>query len=474
MGLVKYDKDYFIQRAKLKHGDTYDYSRSVYVNCDTKVCIICPHHGEFWQSPYLHVNRGHGCTYCGRKKRPKKMSKDAFVEEALTVHGDKYEYLSDTYVNLTTKMDIRCKKHGIFKQAPYLHLSGRGCNKCANESKKKHDTDSYIKKAIEVHGDRYDYSQIVFVDTRTKVKIICKIHGLFDQNARSHLRGQGCYKCKANHIKEKYAVSEIFITKATQKHGDKYDYSKVVYKNNQTIVTIICPKHGEFQQKATNHLQGKGCQGCGASNRALGHKSTTAEYVVKAKRIHGDRYIYDKCNYTKSSNNVMIKCAKHGYFIIIASMHLQGRGCQKCKETVLERNMNATLQHLCLKPNLPWKIVEVKYNKRLSGIKLRADFAVRLTSMSGVDKTIVIEMDGPHHFNPCQFSQSINSEEHLKTTKERDQRKYDYCMKQQISLLRIDYTVPRHQYESLVEDFIGEVCLTNISIYKTIGSMYKH
>lgn len=121
-------------------------------------------------------------------------------------------------------------------------------------------------------------------------------------------------------------TNEEFISEARKLHGDRYDYSKVEYKNNGTPVTIICPDHGEFQQKPWVHLMGCGCQKCCKN----GVKLTTEEWVEKARGVHGDKYDYSKVDYKNAHSKVIITCPEHGDFEQEPSSHLCGKGCPKC------------------------------------------------------------------------------------------------------------------------------------------------
>lgn len=130
-----------IEKAIEKHGDKYDYSKVEYVNTKTKVCIICPEHGKFFQTPNDHVSGGKGCVKCGFASNALKRSKniDKFIEDAKKLHGDKYDYSKVEYINSSTKVIIICKNHGElteFTQTPNKHLEGRGCPDCANISRR--------------------------------------------------------------------------------------------------------------------------------------------------------------------------------------------------------------------------------------------------------------------------------------------------------------------------------------------------
>lgn len=184
-----------------------------------------------------------------------------FIAKARAKHGDKYEYSEVNYTGAKDKVRIICRTHGIFEQAPTNHLTGFGCNMCANN--KRIDTAEFIKRAKAVHGERYDYSKARYVNTDTPLIVICSKHGEFTPRPDNHInRKTGCPACSGNLVSN----TENFIALCKKVHGDnKYDYSKVNYINNYTHVTIICPKHGEFKQipfvHTTNTEQNTKC-GC--------------------------------------------------------------------------------------------------------------------------------------------------------------------------------------------------------------------
>ena len=260
----KFTKEDFIEKAKKVHGDKYDYSKVEYIDSKHNVIIICPKHGEFIQRANRHL-QGSGCKKCSVDKRTLtcKLSTDEWIERAKKVHGNKYDYSKVEYKNNYTKVCIVCPIHGEFWMLPYAHVSlGEGCIKCTNSVKLT--TDDFIEKAKKVHGDKYDYSKVEYINSHTKVCIICSKHGEFWQKPSSHLEGCGCKKCSVEGNKIKQALTkEDFIEKAKKAHGDKYDYSKVEYVNNYSKVCIICPKHGEFWQTPNGHLYNfQGCPNC--------------------------------------------------------------------------------------------------------------------------------------------------------------------------------------------------------------------
>lgn len=204
MSTKKLTTEEFIKRSQKHHGDYYDYSKSVYVNIDSKVIIICPEHGEFEQIPYSHM-KGRGCARCamGRTASSEghslpRSTKQEFVYRAKEIHGDLYEY-PGKYKNARTKFAIVCKEHGEFLQPPYVHLRGSGCPKCASIArgkKRRSNTQEFIKKAKDKLGVEYDYSLVKYRSAIDKVRIICPVGHEFEQQPNNHLTGYGCPTCQ--------------------------------------------------------------------------------------------------------------------------------------------------------------------------------------------------------------------------------------------------------------------------------------
>lgn len=189
-----------------------------------------------------------------------------FINQAVHVHGNKYDYSSVIYKNAKTKVQILCKQHGIFNQTPDHHIQGNGCPICSIENNIKKTTgnnQSFIGKAIRCHNNLYDYSIVKYVKSTIKVSIICKKHGEFFQTPNSHLAGHGCPKCSTSNKSKLYSKpTDKFLEDARLLHDKIYDYSQVVYKNSHVKIKILCQKHGEFFQTPASHLSGNGCPKC--------------------------------------------------------------------------------------------------------------------------------------------------------------------------------------------------------------------
>ena len=261
----------FIKKATEIHGEKYNYSKVEYINSKTKILIKCKKcNKEFEQTPNTHL-QGHGCPKCKAIKHSieSRLTTEEFIKRSIKIHKEKYNYSKVEYISIFIKVIIFCKKcNKYFKQTPSAHLQGQGCPKCKaikHSIESRLTTEEFIKKAKKIHGDKYNYSKVEYISSKTKVIIFCKkCNKYFKQTPSAHLQGQGCSKCgektKAN--KCKLTIKE-FIEKSIKVHKEKYDYSKVKYVNSKIKVIIICNKcNKEFKQIPNSHLKGHGCPFC--------------------------------------------------------------------------------------------------------------------------------------------------------------------------------------------------------------------
>ena len=306
----------FIERAKLIHGERYEYNNVVYKGSHKKVAITCKTHGNFKQSPNSHL-QGSGCKHCANQKP----TTEQFIERAKAVHGDRYNYEKTVYVDSRTKVIIICKTHGEFLQRTNGHLDKRGCPSCAGN--KLITTSQFIERALKKHGKQYDYSNVIYIGSETKVNIICQTHGIFEQTPTMHMRSSGCSRCAYDNSKKS---TEEFIKLAIEIHGDTYDYSKSVYKNTDTNTIITCRIHGDFNKTPNSHLKGIGCPTCSHHGMRL----TKEQFVEKAEKTHRDRYSYDSTIYVLSNKKLTITCREHGDFEQTPYNHMYGKGCPEC------------------------------------------------------------------------------------------------------------------------------------------------
>lgn len=265
---------------------------------------------------------------------PARLSKEQFVEKARQIHSDKYDYSFVEYVNNSTHVKIVCPIHGEFKQTPNAHLMGQACPECGKKikaDKKRLSVSDFIKNAKKVHGNKYDYSLVEYNSSKSKVKIICPVHGEFEQTPNAHLRNGGCAKCGKQSMADKQSLTtETFIQKAIKVHGHKYIYDCVDYVSARDNVVIKCPIHGEFSKLPAMHLLGQGCTTCAIEQRYFNLRLTNDEFIRKSSEIHNNKYDYSLTKYEKMSTKVKIICPIHGEFEQVAGHHVYGAGCQVC------------------------------------------------------------------------------------------------------------------------------------------------
>ena len=210
-------------------------------------------------------------------------------------------------------------------------------------------TSEFIERAALVHASgSYDYSMVCYVNSRTKVDIVCTTHGCFKKNPKDFLYGSGCPKCGASKMVETKRAAEesILISKFNKVHSYKYDYSKVHYINAHTECTIMCPVHGSFQQIPASHTKGHGCNKCAAIVRGDIRRSTLADTISNFQSTHKYKYDYSLVEYKSTRDLVTIVCPLHGEFKQTPNNHQRGQGCPSCCVTGFDKNKPAVLYYL--------------------------------------------------------------------------------------------------------------------------------
>lgn len=252
----------FIASSKSKFGDRFSYEKTQYIRKDKPVILTCKKHGDIKVTPAQHKSYLYGCPHCN-KEIPNLQKQEKFITEAQKVHGGRYSYEKMIFTSYTEKIEIICREHGSFFQTPYDHVRRKAkCYHCAR-SDDAVSFEEFVRRAVLIHGDKYEYSKESYINYSSATVITCKKHGKFLQRAGSHLQSCGCKKCK---IEETRKSKEEFIAEAVKVHGDIYDYSKVVYSGNKTPVEIICRTHGSFFQKPNSHISARnGCRLCSES-----------------------------------------------------------------------------------------------------------------------------------------------------------------------------------------------------------------
>lgn len=436
----------FIAKAKAIHGDQYSYENVTYVKARKKVSIVCPIHGAFLQQPYSHVEMKRGCFRCSVEFRNKGLRSTTgdFINKAKTIHGDRYDYNKVVYMNSASPVVIQCEKHGDFHQRPNSHLLGQGCARCGG--KVQLTTEEFIINARAMHGDKYDYSQTHYVTAKVPVKIICSKHGVFEQIPNNHTNGSGCYSCMSRIVD-----TTQYLEKVKAVHGDLYDYSKVVYNDGATYITIGCKIHGDFQQTAAEHLRGRGCRKC--SQEYLGTvQPTTEEFITRAKAVHGEKYDYSQATYVNSYTRVKIICSKHDLFKQTPGNHLKGSGCHTCSSSKGEMAIAKILK----KHNIEF-LQEHSINNCNS--RFRYDFYVPSLNL-------LIEYHGIQHYHPVDY---FGGQAGLLATRIRDEMKKLLAKAWKYKFLEVNYT----QFLNLSQEDFEKKLLRNIEMLKPISRKGK-
>jgi hypothetical protein len=281
----------------------------------------------------------------------------------------------------------------------------------------KKTTEKFIQEAISIHGVFYDYSLVNYEHSNKKVKIICPIHGEFEQRANGHLRGYKCRQCSNDKQK---LTKEEFIIKCKKVHGEKYDYSLINYKTYDDKIKIICPIHGEFEQFPHNHLKGCECLECSFINR----KTSDDKFIRKAEVKHNNKYDYSKINYNGFNNKIKILCPIHGEFEQTPHSHLKGQGCPVCCESKGEVKIRELLNSKNIKFIPQYKFKECRYK-----YPLPFDFYLP-------DYNTCIEFNGIQHYKVIPHWGGVDRFLEQQT---KDKIKNDFCFHNKINLIVIKY-----------------------------------
>ena len=398
-----------------------------------------------------------------------------------------------------------CPIHGEFFVKGGKHIPEPGCPTCA-----------MIKRFKKIHGDKYNYSKTLYSGYRTKLTITCPIHGDFLQRTDSHLRGNGCPKCKA---KRKGFTQQEFINKCKKVFGENtYSYDKVKYTTTKEKVIVTCPIHGDFSRLAGSLIQGIGCPECN-----LRVKMTTDEFVQGCKEIYGgNTYSYKKTIFTRIDNKVTLTCPYHGDFTKTARAALKGHGCPMCNNKtpskpaliarfhkihgskydyskVSYRYLTEKVTIICpehgeftkaiyshLKgagcPHCTTSHGEEKIINHLDKTNLKYQFQKMFSNCKNLrklrfdfylpEKKLAIEYDGKQHFQPVMFGGINNETSELRFEKqrERDEIKNIYCQDNHIGLLRIPYSSEK-EIPYILDCVINETEPKKISFYDDYAKM---
>jgi len=392
----------FINKCKEKHDNRYDYSCVDYINISTKIKIICKEHGEFNQIAKNHKD-GQGCPSCYGDLN---ISKFDFIKK----YGrEEYDYsLIEEPLRIKGSIKIMDKRTGL----TYIQLADHHKR---NIKPSKIESNSLVKKLKQIHNDGFNYliEKETYYST-DKIKIINKkTKDEFYYRVDRHLSGM-----KPNKVTLNY-----FLIKSKEIHGDKYDYSliKSIKGSSNKKVEIICKDHGLFTQRISNHMNlGDGCPKCVGVG-----KWNTELLISEFKKVHSDKFDYSNVKFENVDKKVEIICKEHGRFRQGIHKHLSGQGCRFCESSSKgEDYVKMWLDEMNLNYNRQHSFDTCRYVNKLS-----FDFYLP-------DHNICIEFDGKQHFKSIDW---FGGDKEFIKNKERDKVKDDWCVNNNVGLLRIKY-----------------------------------
>lgn len=227
----------FIEEAKRIYGEQYDYSRSEYVNDSTKVCIICPKHGEFWQTPYSHL-QGCGCPKCSANTP---LTRDEYIQKAAIRHSGKYDYSITEFTKTVDKIAIKCPFHGIFYQIAEHHLQGCGCPKC----KSSHMESDIRKLLIENDIDFEEQKRFSWLGLQSLDFYLPKQNVAIECQGKQHFEpinffgGKEGLKAECKRDKLKHSLCSNNGVKLIYYANYKYDFPYEVFTNKNKLLKSI-------------------------------------------------------------------------------------------------------------------------------------------------------------------------------------------------------------------------------------------
>ena len=326
---MRHTTETFVDAAKDLWEGRWEYEKSTYTTSKTPVEILCPLHGPYYQTPKEHLKKSVGCSGCNGRY----VNTDIFVARSREVWGDRWGYDDSTYTKMSAPVSVTCKDHGAFQQRAQAHLLGRvGCPRCNGSIT---DTEEYIRRAREVWGSRWDYTELDYTGSPKKVVIICPTHGRFTQASSSHLTGTrvGCAGCNG---RGPLAPLE-FIRQMDRDFPGRLDFSRTKFspENLDQVIEVRCTVHDIRFIGSARQLR-KGYFGCWRCNPTS--KMTEEKFKWRLIEKGIDRtYDYSQVDFSLGVFDLQqLGCSNkgHGFFKQSLDAHLAGKeGCPKCQAT---------------------------------------------------------------------------------------------------------------------------------------------
>ena len=386
---------------------------------------------------------------------PAKLTTEIFIERSKKTHKNQYCYSHVDYKGIDKPVDILCKEHGLFRQKAGIHMNGSDCPKCAKANmgqlvtrRQTKSTEQFISEAKSIYGDKYDYSETVYINGKVKVKITCRKHGIFEIRPNDFLKGHQCKKCWKEKLSEqRLRTNDEFISMANNIHNGFYDYGKTKYTKSSDKIIVICPIHGDFEIEANSHIQGKGCILCGFERTRLSRLKSKEDFVTQAHEIHNYKYDYSKTEYINDKTKICIICSVHGAFWQIPNNHLNGAGCPNCQRSLLCESVIKMLKCNDIRYETEYKPEWLKNPN--TNYYLPLDIFL-------LDYNIGIECQGEQHFKPVEYFGGMDS---YKALVERDKIKRNICKENGINVLYFCKNKNIHpNYSENLFDDVEDLC----------------
>lgn len=366
------------------------------------------------------------------------------LEKSKLIHGDRWIYHGFEIIKNEKRnryyIKLECKIHGKFKQRTDSHLKGAICRKCKDDKyyKASISYENFILKSNEIHDNKYEYPEQEFSKRCQKIKIICKDHGEFCQEANNHINGSGCPKCGKITISKKLKNSKDDIEdilKRVYANNKNIEIKNCCYKDSRSKINLFCKKHGIIIMFYYTALKGNGCKYCNEEDRI---KQCEKDFIELSREIWGDKYNYsDFKGWTKK-----VKIEYDGKFYFQHPYnHIKGflpfkniSGGEYKIKSIFEKK--EYLSYITQKTFYDLKFIK----------KLRFDFYLPKLS-------VCIEFNGIQHYKSIEHWGGDKRFEHIKKC---DDIKKKYCEKNNIKLIIISY-LDFYNIEKILNELLNEL-----------------
>ena len=371
---------------------------------------------------------------------PRALTPEEFLGRSLNIWGDRWNYELLNFKGMDEAVTLICKDHGEFSQVASKHIYSKqvGCKRCHGRSPLTHE--EFLSRAKGAWGERWDYTDTLYVNSVTPVEIGCSEHGKFLQVPSSHWSGKvGCPRCRGE-------VSDLdsFIFRASQVWGGRWSYSKTVYRGHDHPILIGCAEHGDFEQLTGSHLSGFiGCSMC-----ANPFQDRT-RFMAEAGRVWKGRWDLSRVDLVSSAYPIEVICKTHGEFNQRPFEFIQGKvGCIPCQNTQTSKGEQEVL-------DLFQSLEEVDPQHRVKGLLSNPRIELDIYAP---EKKVAIEFNGVY-WHSSKFKD-----------KDAHHTKFKLAVEAGIKLVQVwedDWNLRRPIVEEHLKQVLGVSTLPKIAARKT-------